>query len=157
MKKLKKQVEEEIQLNLTPMMDLFVALIPFLIMAASFTRLGGIDLQAPSATSGSPQQIEKPSNDLWLMFEVKADTLNVQGYDKNFSNERSKIKGQFTLNEIEKLKSFLANLQGPEWKMGPSLFHASAETKYEQAVAFLNAMRGSKSVTQIVMASGVVE
>lgn len=156
MKNLKRQVEEEIQLNLTPMMDLFVALIPFLIMSASFTQLGGIDLQAPSSKTGTPAKIEA-SNDLWLMFEVKGDQIHIQGYDKDFNSTRAQIKGDFTSAQTDQFQIFLSNLEAGKWKMGPSLFHASPETKYEQAILFLNTIRGSKNLNEIVMASGVVE
>jgi biopolymer transport protein ExbD len=157
MRKLKKQVEDEIQLNLTPMMDLFVALIPFLILSASFNSLGGIDLQAPAASSNAQTEAKKSTDELWLMFEVHANSVTVQGYEKNFGAERPKVKGVFNLAELDKFKDFLISLEGGQWKMGPSLFHASPDTRYEQAVSFLNVMRGAKSVTEIVMASGVVE
>lgn len=157
MKKLKRQTQEEIHLNLTPMMDLFVALIPFLIISASFNALGGIDLQAPAASAGHTAEDQKLSNDLWLMFEVKENVVSVQGYEKDFGRERPQIKGEFNSADLEKFKNFLASLEGGSWKMGPSLFHASPETRYEQAVSFLNVIRGAKNVTQIVMAAGVVE
>lgn len=157
MRKLNPKIEEEIQLNLTPMMDLFVALIPFLILSSTFMSLGGIDLQAPSASSSKVEATHHTQNELWLMVEVKESKASIQGYGKDFGAVRDQVKAEFDISELEQMKAFFTKLENADYKMGPSLFHASPDTKYEQAITFLNVVRQTKAVSDIVMAAGVVE
>ncbi len=159
MRRLNKPIEQT-ELNLAPMMDLFVALIPFLIVSSSFIQLGGFEMQAPSAATSTAQAPSKNDQvkEIWLAIEVTESQVKVTGYEKDFAREIPGIKSQFALTELKQLTDYVSSLTAnSNSKMGPSLFHASPETKYENAVAVLNALRSSPAVTEMVMAAGVVE
>ena len=51
---------EEIELNLTPVMNLMVVLIPLLLSSATFIKIGVIDLNLPPAVGSSVSQVEAP-------------------------------------------------------------------------------------------------
>lgn len=156
MRNLKRNVDE-IYLNLTPMMDLFVGLIPFLILSATFVSLGGIETQAPSASSTAAVPHSKNSDELWLTFEIGSDKVIVAAFKKDYVQEIPSVKGEFALADLPRMTKFLDDLSVKSYKIGPSLFHAKPDIKYENAVSVLNAMKSSKAITDIVMASGVVE
>lgn len=157
MRNFKRNTDEAV-LNLTPIMNLFVALIPFLIVSSAFIRLGGVDVQAPSAASGvqTPNSLKKDS-ELRLSFEVQESKVIVTGYDQNYDQEISGVKAEFPIAELSRLVAYVDGLSQKQYKIGPSLFHASPETKFENAISVLNAMRSSQHVKEIVMAAGVVE
>lgn len=50
---------EEMQINITPMMNLMVVLIPLLLSSAEFVRLGIIELNLPPAASGERAEMEQ--------------------------------------------------------------------------------------------------
>lgn len=148
---------EEINLNLTPMMDLFVGLIPFLILSSAFLRLGGFDLQAPSAAQGPQAQVDSKDKELWLSFEVEDTKVTVTGYGKSYDQEVPGVKAEFVMADLPKLTAYVDALSSKHPKIGPSIFHASPDTKYEKAINVLNAMKSSKNVKDIVVAAGVTE
>jgi len=138
-------------------MGLFVALIPFLIIASSFVRFGGVDVQGPSAASGPSGKTEVNSRELWLIFEIQPDKVQVQAYRKDYAEEVAGLKAEFSYDDLSKMTAYLNSLAAKSYVFGPSLFHASPETKYEKAIEVLNAMKSSEPVKEIVMAAGVVE
>jgi biopolymer transport protein ExbD len=152
----RKKIQTDFQLNLTPIMDLFVGLIPFLILSASFVEMSGIEVQSPSASSTAAQKTES-KEELWLSFEVSDSKVTVTGYGKDFDRAVSAVKSEFKLEQLDQLKIYLDGLAQKNYRMGPSLFYVSPETKYEKAISVLSAMRSTKTVHDIVMAAGTVQ
>jgi len=56
--KMMKHDVEEMQINITPIMNLMVVLIPLLLSSAEFVRLGIIELNLPPAASGERAEVE---------------------------------------------------------------------------------------------------
>ncbi|MFZ5518224.1 MAG: ExbD/TolR family protein [Candidatus Zhuqueibacterota bacterium] len=52
--------QEEAELNMTPVMNLMVCLIPLLLTSAQFIKIGIIDLNLPPAIGASVSQMEAP-------------------------------------------------------------------------------------------------
>ncbi len=57
--KIMKHDIDEMHVNITPMMNLMVVLIPLLLSSAEFVRLGIIELNLPPAASGEKVEMEK--------------------------------------------------------------------------------------------------
>jgi len=57
--KMMKHDIDEMHINITPMMNLMVVLIPLLLSSAEFVRLGIIELNLPPAASGEKVEMEK--------------------------------------------------------------------------------------------------
>lgn len=51
---------DEVEINLTPVMNLMVVLIPLLLSSATFVKIGVIDLNLPPAVGTSVSQLEAP-------------------------------------------------------------------------------------------------
>lgn len=52
--------QEDVELNLTPVMNLMVCMIPLLLSTAQFIKIGVIDLNLPPAVGTSVTQLEAP-------------------------------------------------------------------------------------------------
>lgn len=81
----KRSVEEQFEeINIMPLMNIIMLLIPFLIMSAEFIRLGVINVSAPKMNTGEPQQSEpekdkkKPLN-LTISVTSRGFTLITRG------------------------------------------------------------------------------
>lgn len=159
MKKIdRKKIDEEINLNLVPMMDLFVGLIPFLLIAAAFTKFGGVDVQAPSNTANQThQEQKKPSDEVWFEVSVDQDKIEVQGFSKDFEKPLENLKAEFSVEKVAQFEAYLQGLASKNTKFGPVLFHATSPTTYEQGISVLTVIRSEKTIPDIVLAMGVTE
>src|SRR5438045_289585 len=118
MLKIRRPESDAIQLNLNPMMDLFVALLPFLILSTAFVRYGGIETHAPAAAT-TKQTIEQKTQEVWLSFEVEEKKVTVTGYTKNFEAPRAGLRQSFAMDKLDDLKSYLASVAKKNEKLGP--------------------------------------
>jgi biopolymer transport protein ExbD len=64
------------ELDLLPMMNVFIVLIPMLLTSAVFLKVAVIDTNVPSATSAAPSS---PAEDLSLAITIKDDYFVVEG------------------------------------------------------------------------------
>ena len=146
----------DMRLNLFPIMNLFVCLIPFLLMSAVFVHLGGLRVEAPSPTS---EELEKKtkSQPVTLTFKVVGNQVTIAGYTQDFQVKLKNIRGTFSVKNIDSLRTYLEALKKKHRKIGSSLFFASPETKYDSAIKVLNALEASNVSDNVVLAAGVVE
>jgi len=150
-------------INLTPMMDLFVVLIPFLLMSAAFVRLGGVQVAMPSSKSAATELADNSKlQTISLTFEVSEKDIKVRGFSDQFVTEVSGVSGEFSLeNEAQglgQLRSFLEGLRSKYQNFGSSLFHAAPTATYEQALHVLDTVHSVAGVSkEIILAAGVVE
>lgn len=157
MKKVGRKIHDELELNLAPMMDLFVSLLPFLILSASFVQLGGVDAKGPAAADQVSKVAAKDQDDLWLSVNMDSKKIFISGHRKDFDRTVEGVKAEFTHEQLPELQAYLDSLIAKNYKMGPSLFHAGSDARYDQVMACLSTMRSSKAVQEIVIAAGVVE
>ena len=61
-------LDEEVELNLTPVMNLMVVLIPLLLSSAQFIKIGIIDLNLPPAVGAQGEAVKAPKE-----AEIKLD------------------------------------------------------------------------------------
>ena len=62
--------DQEVELNLTPIMNLFVAMIPFLLMCASFYTVGVVNASAPVVSSSGDSDLAKGDDKVTLAIEI---------------------------------------------------------------------------------------
>lgn len=90
------------ELNITAFMNLMVALIPFLLITAVFSRISILDLQIPSA-SNVPSQKQTPDEmPLILEVTVRKDALFVSD-NRGFGVPIPKIQGNHDYASLSKL------------------------------------------------------
>ena len=146
---------EQVNLNLTPMIDLFVSLIAFLLLTAAFIRYGGVNVDVPQAASKHDQL---PKTDkLNLTFEVVGNDVEVTGYNSDFTGLNRNVKRKFSTADLDPMKTYLQTIHQEYPNIGISIFHASPETRYEVAMAVLDAMKTSTVIDNIVFGAGVVQ
>jgi len=78
--KIMKHDIDEMHVNITPMMNLMVVLIPLLLSSAEFVRLGIIELNLPPAASGEKAEIEKEIPEEQLKELDLTVTITDQGF-----------------------------------------------------------------------------
>jgi biopolymer transport protein ExbD len=155
MKKPLKKVEMGMELNLTPMMNLFVALIPFLLMSSSFMHYGTVDVTAPSKAAEGTAAAK--TDELWLEVIVHPQEVLVRAHSKDYESEYEAYRKSFAHTEMTQLVAHLQKMKADHATWGPSLFHASPETRYEQAVNVLSRLRAFDQTSSVVLAMGVRE
>ncbi len=150
----KPKVTEE--LNLVPMMDLFVALIPFLLLSASFQRLGAVDAEMPTQSSSitNPQKIEDTIT-VDLIFNLSTDKMNVSGYTKKFSSPVAAINQDFPIADVKNLEAWMAELKKKHPQVGIGLFRVSSEVPYDQALTWLSYIKKTPELASVVLATEV--
>jgi len=70
----RKARDEQVELNLTPIMNLFVAMIPFLLMCASFYTVSVVNASQPVASPEGDSDLAKGDDKVTLAVEVRRGT-----------------------------------------------------------------------------------
>ncbi len=94
MDKYRKARDQEVELNLTPIMNLFVAMIPFLLMCASFFSVSVINASVPVESAEGDSDIAKGEDKVTLAVEVRRGT----GYKVSLQSD---TLGEATLDPLE--------------------------------------------------------
>ena len=76
--KYRRDVDEEPELNMIPIMNMFMVLIPFLLMSASFFHIKAINTSIPiHADTPSKQQSAKQVKKITVVLEIRDDDLRI--------------------------------------------------------------------------------
>lgn len=157
MKAIRRTDPEGIELNMNPFLDVFLSLIPFLLLSAAFVQLGGINSSLPSSTQEKPATNSNIQDELRMTFEVQENRVLLTGYNRNYDNPIAGIKATFDLKDLSGMKTFLQSTMTRYKRIAPSLFFASSQTEYQNAIAVMNAIRDVQPQGEIVLATGAVE
>lgn len=81
------QIEEESEINITPMLDVVFIMLIFFIVTATFVKEAGIDVNRPDAATAVKQESANiliaigPNNDIWIdkrQIDVRAVRPNIE-------------------------------------------------------------------------------
>ena len=81
------QVEEESEINITPMLDVVFIMLIFFIVTATFVKEAGIDVNRPDATTAVKKESANiliaigANNDIWIdrrMIDIRAVRPNIE-------------------------------------------------------------------------------
>jgi len=145
------------EINLIPVMNLFVCLIPFLLLTAAFVKLGAVETELPKAGELSETKAnEKESQKVDLIVQMNNDEVTITAFSNNFQNQLQDIRGVFRSYQTAELKDFLIKLDDKFKEVNSSLFKASKQTKFEDAVAVLSVIRQHPSIKSVVLAAEMV-
>jgi biopolymer transport protein ExbD len=151
----------EAELNLVPMLDLFLSLIPFLLISAVFLNYGGLFVEAPSFTPTNTlsqnESLNPDSQEINLLFRVDGDQVTVSGYAKGFLAKVPEVNASFATNDRDGLKQYISKVMNEHKKISSVLFKATPTTKYEQAVVVLNIVKSLKVSSNVVLAVRNIE
>lgn len=143
----------ETELNITAFMNLMVALIPFLLITAVFSRITILDLQIPSA-SNEPVQPQTPQ-ELPLIIEVtvRQDAIFVsdnRGFGVPIPKAQSAHDYKSLSNLLVKMKDRLKAVDPNKRDISILL---EPDTPYETLVAVMDTVREAKIREGNVVAS----
>jgi biopolymer transport protein ExbD len=149
--------EEEIEINLVPMIDFFVALIPFLLLTAAFVHIGGVPVTIPSISyhdSKSPKETKK-SDSVRLAIDIQGDQIVVSAYTDDFEKAIIELQRTFPLEKLSAMTDYLKEAQFKFPKLDLALVHASKKTSYQDLVRVVEFLEKSQIFKKVVLAAGV--
>jgi biopolymer transport protein ExbD len=154
----RRRVEGTEELNLIPVMNLFVCLVPFLLLTAAFVQFGAIDMELPKAQAAQVNEDERLQKRINLIFIVDANKINVSGYRSGYSQPVESVYADFSHQELEPMVTYLQELAAKEdSEIGSSLFKAEPRTRFEDAIKVLNAIRKQDFLKSVVLATDMVD
>ena len=140
------------ELNLVPMLDMFLSLIPFLLLSAAFINYGGVFVEAPSFAAQEQVVVaDAKSKELDLAVKVSRDDVKISAYSKGFLAKKDDLQGTFKLDDRANLQIYLQTLK-KNYVIASVLFHVDPQIPYQQAVTVLQALRSSDLSKHIVLA-----
>ncbi len=76
---------KEVDINIIPVMNIFLLLIPFLLLTAAFVQLAIVELSLPTLNKNRTQQVQqKPKNLVLILLSVKEKGFQLKSYGFKF-------------------------------------------------------------------------
>ncbi len=143
---------EEVQPNLIPIMNLFTALIPFLLMSAAFFHLSVIQVSVPVAGEpGEDTDIAKEDDKITLNLDISDTEFRMSASSDTLDPDvlnRMKQTNPKTIGDKEaeaamwqSLTAAAAQIKGSYLKSDTVIVVAEDDVPYEQVVFALDAVR----------------
>lgn len=154
-----KNNEETPELNLIPIMNLFVCLVPFLLLTAVFVKMGGVKAEMPTAASSEASQVDplKKEQVIDLVLQLDGEEIELVGFSDQFQRPLSDVHAKFQLSAIDNIDQILTEISSkyPKWRS--TLFKASPSTRFEDAISVLSKLRGNDLIKNLVLAAETVQ
>lgn len=151
----KRRLSSEVEINLIPIMDIFVALIPFLLLTASFIRLSGVGVETPTfGNAGIESGVDANSEKVRLTFQIENDSILVSGFENNFKKSIPEVQRTFSMSELRRLSEYLQELHGRYLHLDFGIVHAASAVSYQDVVQVIDVIESTKSLTSVMLAAG---
>jgi biopolymer transport protein ExbD len=141
MKRARKSVSEPVEmidLDVTPIMNLFMVLIPFLVSMAVFTHLAVIDFSLPPSQTGQQQATESKELDISIIVTDKG--FRIVGTGKKLDLV-PRLRGQFQFDQLRALLKAI-KFQYPSQKS--VVLVLDANVLYDDIIKFMDICRESQ-------------
>lgn len=140
-----RHAREEVQVNLIPVMNLFVTLIPFLLLAAAFYHVGVIPASLPSQTD-EVSDIAADTTSVTVNLQIEPDAIHISASNAVLSEETlaelslsiKRQKGGFNL---ELLKKALYEIKRRYANSDTVVVLPSSKVQYKDVVMILDSAR----------------
>ncbi len=139
--------DQQVELNLTPVMNLFVAMIPFLLMCASFYSVSVVNASQPIADPGGGSDLAKGEDKVTLAVEVRrgvgykvtaqSDTLPEAVLDR-ITVELPKLGVRY---DTESLTQIAEDVKGRYPKSDTAMLLCDNDVFYADLIATMDALR----------------
>jgi biopolymer transport protein ExbD len=91
----KQDIDDEI--NMVPIMNMFMVLIPFLLMSASFFHIKAINTSVPVLAEGGDAEAAEPQIAVTVVVKLKLDGIQASALSKDLNeSELAELAGDFT-------------------------------------------------------------
>ena len=87
---LRRSREEDTEINIVPIMNMFMVLIPFLLMSASFFQIKAINTSVPILSNTAPSHEEpavKPMHKITVVLELNQDRIKLSALSDTLDGE----------------------------------------------------------------------
>lgn len=128
------------ELNLAPIMNLFVILIPFLLLSASFVNYSVI--RTPSPQAGAPATSKSKSPTVTLT--IGSSQLNLEV----ISPRGKRARHRFKADDTEKLLSRLRVIKKRYPKHETVFIKSGRGVKYSQVIGLVDTLRGEPALSE---------
>ena len=142
---------DDVDLDMVPIMNMFLVLIPFLLMSVSFLNLKAINTSIPLlAESGSSDSIKQLEPKLTVIIEIREKGLFVSAIsdsvgEKVLDNLRREIaKGKKNKYYFNQLAAYLINIKKSYPASDTVIIIPDANIKYEIIIHAMDTVRYSK-------------
>jgi hypothetical protein len=138
-------------------MNLFVCLIPFLLMSAAFVQLGAIDAETPSR--GTPSEVTEaadPKPELRLIVQVDEKLIRVSAFSDAYKTRVEKHSQSIAIDDLSSLETAIEEITSDKVEILTTLFRVEGNTPYSSALAVLGSLRKSEGLGKVVLATEVV-
>ncbi len=83
----RREAEEDTEINMVPIMNMFLVLIPFLLMSASFLHLKAINTSVPVQAERSADAAAEPEAKVTVVLELQARGLELSAFSDAVADE----------------------------------------------------------------------
>ena len=146
----RKSAQQEVQLNLVPMLDALVTLVSFLLLTMGYMAISVIDTPAPMVAPAE-EQIEKIEKDkpLQLTAHILKDKIIISDWSGSRENHEIKTvpsteadaKPGDVRYDLESLHKLLITIKGRHPKEKQLILKPDADVPYEQIINVMDASR----------------
>lgn len=147
--------QEAEELNLIPVMNLFVCLIPFLLMSAAFVKMGAVDAETPSRGAPSSEQSAEVKQEIRLIVQVDAKQIRLSAFEDAYQTRIPKYDQSISIDDKASLKEKLQEIAEAS-SVHSTLFRVESETSYSSALGVLEEIRQTENIGKVVLATEVV-
>ena len=81
------QDEEETDINLVPIMNMFLVLIPFLLMSVSFYHMKAINTSVPVMGESTQSSSKKDDVKITVLAEIRNDSIHLSAHSTSYESE----------------------------------------------------------------------
>jgi biopolymer transport protein ExbD len=144
--------EDDTELDMVPIMNMFLVLIPFLLMSASFMHIKAINTSVPVLASGTPETTDEKSKKSDIKVKVivelkeKAIVLTAMSDELDYK-ELTRLGTKFSVKEegypLDKLAAYLIELKEKYPKSDTLVLVPGQDVVYETIISAMDAARSS--------------
>lgn len=155
----RREMEEDCEPNLVPIMNMFLVLIPFLLISASFYHIKAVNTSVPVLASSSGEADEDKTISVTVIAELKKDSLKLSAMsDKLTGDELNQLKVEYPMeNEssypLEKFSTHLQGIKNKYPKSDTLILIPNDKTDYN---TIINAMDTARKIDEITLFPNVV-
>jgi biopolymer transport protein ExbD len=144
------------ELNLIPVMNLFVCLVPFLLLTAAFVHMGAVDAEMPSRSQSQGEKTESTQN-IDLIIQVDSEFVRINGFQNSFKTKISDLETTHKIDDLTSLGAQLAIVQEQYPDIDSTLYRVGGNVPYDKAIQILATLRRNQGIGRLVLATEVVK
>ena len=149
----RREMEDDCEPNLTPIMNMFLVLIPFLLMSASFYHIKAVNTSIPVLAESTENAGEDTVISVTVIVELKKDALKVSAMsDKLTGDELKQFKAEYPKDSegaypLDKFSAFLQGIKNQYPKSDTLILIPNERTDYNTIILAMDTARKSGEMT----------